>query len=69
MKFESDTLLIRAEDDTPARVHLFCNLCYPETYLGMLALCGEELMGVRWPPDTVETDCEACVKEERCKKH
>lgn len=68
MKFESDTLLIRAEDDTPARTHLFCNRCYPETFLGMKALCGEELMGIRWPPGT-HTDCDACMEIERCKKH
>jgi hypothetical protein len=46
------------------KAHLRCRWCEPVWRLGMVAACGEKMLGIPLPKETV-IDCEEC-KEAEC---
>lgn len=48
-------------------MHWSCNLCNPEPYPGMKAICGAELLGM--DPALGSDLCEVCGDREVCRDH
>lgn len=52
------------ENNGPMKSHSICTLCYPEDFLGIKALCGETLLGIKADPKA--PICDPCEKCTRC---
>lgn len=55
----TEVVEITAEDDQEMTAHYVCEICYPEMFLGVPAICGEKLLGIDAAEDS--PDCDDCT--------